>query len=177
MCVLTHLYVWHDSFVGATWLIRMWDMTHSTKHSRWPRFTLMCVIWLVYLCAMTHSDRQQNSSGGNDSHWYVCHASLICVLWLVYLCAMTHSDRQQNSSGGNDSHFPLHDPFWNHPRHLFDHRISQFRASGSPNMSRQGVCLCWVSLLLCVRHFCYPRVYVCIYICITHTCMYIYVYI
>ena len=53
MCDMTHLYVWHDSFICVTWLIHMCDMTHS------------CVPWLIHMCDMTHS--------------CVCHDSFQCV--------------------------------------------------------------------------------------------------
>ena len=29
MCDITHLHVWHESFICVTWLIRMYDMAHS----------------------------------------------------------------------------------------------------------------------------------------------------
>jgi len=37
---------------------------------------LICVTWLIDMCAMTH--------------WYVWHDSLICVTWLIDMCDMTH---------------------------------------------------------------------------------------
>jgi len=43
-----HFYVWHDSF--------------------------LCVPWLIFMCAMTHS--------------CVCHDSFLCVPWLIPMCAM-----------------------------------------------------------------------------------------
>ena len=70
---MTHLYVWHDSFVCVTWLIRMCDMTHSYV---WHD-SFICVTWLIRMCDMTHS--------------YVWHDSFIRVTWLIRMCDMTHS--------------------------------------------------------------------------------------
>jgi len=36
----------------------------------------MCVTWLIYVCAMTHS--------------YVWHDSFICVTWLIHMCYMSN---------------------------------------------------------------------------------------
>ena len=47
-------------------------MTHSyVRHD-----SLICVPWLIHMCAMTHS--------------YVCHDSFICVTWLIHMWDMTH---------------------------------------------------------------------------------------
>jgi len=40
-CDRTHLYVWHDGFTCATWLVHMCDMTHSYA---WHD-SFMCVSW------------------------------------------------------------------------------------------------------------------------------------
>ena len=51
MCVMTHSYVWHDSFICVTWLIHTCDMTHSyVCHD-----SFICVPWLIHMCEMTHS--------------------------------------------------------------------------------------------------------------------------
>jgi len=65
--------VWHDLFVCVTWLIHMWDMTHSYV---W-RDSFICVTRLIHMCDATHS--------------YVWHDSFICVTWLIQMCDMTHS--------------------------------------------------------------------------------------
>jgi len=66
---MTHSYAWHDSFIRATWLIQMRDMTYS--HS------IICVTCLIHMYGMTHS--------------YVCHDSFICVTWLIHMCTMNHA--------------------------------------------------------------------------------------
>jgi len=64
---MTHWYVWYDSLVCVIWLIGMCDMTHSPSHSCacHDSFTL-----LIYVCVMTHA-----------------HDLLICVTWHIH---MTH---------------------------------------------------------------------------------------
>ena len=106
-CALTHLYVWHDSFICAAWLIHTCDMTllyslvlgsYTQTHKRESSFnslildeihmreltylhvwleSYICVTWLIRMCDMTHS--------------YVWHDSFICVTWLIHMCDMTHS--------------------------------------------------------------------------------------
>ena len=56
---MTHQYLWHDSLVGVTWLIRTCDMTH------------LYVIWFLCICDMTHS--------------YVWHDAPAYVTWLIHV--------------------------------------------------------------------------------------------
>jgi len=89
ICAMTHsyvpwlLYMCHDSYICA--------MTHSYVPRRIQRGhsyvcdyafiravyvcydSFICVLWLIHMCAMTHS--------------YVCYDSFICVLWLIHMCA------------------------------------------------------------------------------------------
>jgi len=93
-----------ESFICATWLIRMWDLTHSyVRHGSfievsadapYLRLLLSCLAWLTcvsrdpFICAtwpickfdMTHS--------------YVRRDSLMCATWLIawlwHVWAMTH---------------------------------------------------------------------------------------
>jgi len=61
------------SFTCETWLIHMWDMTHSyVRHD-----SFICATWLIHMCDMTHS--------------YVRHDSFICATWLIYMSDTTHS--------------------------------------------------------------------------------------
>jgi len=66
-------YVWHDYFICLTWFFRMCDMTLTYV---W-RDSFICVTCLFHMCDMPHS--------------YVWHDSFIYVTWLIYVCDMTHS--------------------------------------------------------------------------------------
>jgi len=68
ICDMTHLCVWHDSFIYVTWLIFICDLTHLYM---WHDSSI-CVTWLIYICDMTHL--------------YMWHDSSICVTWLIYIC-------------------------------------------------------------------------------------------
>jgi len=94
MCDMTHLYVWddaysyvwHDSFIWATWLLHMCDMTPS--YGRHDSF--ICVTWLVHLCAMTHSYVCHDSFMWFDE--LIFHHSFMCSYERrIHMCAMTHS--------------------------------------------------------------------------------------
>jgi len=82
-CDVTHSYVWCDSFMCVTWLIRMCDMTqlwhnhkiwYNCKTSLWVRDSFMWVrdafirvTWLIRMCDTTHS--------------CVWHDSFVCAMW------------------------------------------------------------------------------------------------
>jgi len=77
----------HDSFICATWLIHMCNMTHS-----YVRQTHSCVRHDSFICAipmmtpmMTHSYVR------HDSFICVRHDSFICAIWLIHMCDMTYS--------------------------------------------------------------------------------------
>ena len=73
VCDMSHSYVWHDSFICASWLVYMCNMTRSyVRHD-----SFICAAWLIRMCDMTHS--------------YVRHDSFICATWLISMCDMTHS--------------------------------------------------------------------------------------
>jgi len=99
--VMSHSYVWHDSFICVTWLIHMthsapchshdsficatWliHMTHSAPCHSYNLF--ICVTWLITMCDMTHP------YVWHDSFICVRHDSFICATWLIHMCDMTHS--------------------------------------------------------------------------------------
>ena len=65
---------WHNSFICVTWLIHVYEMTHSyvTWHAdRWYQLR-----WRIPLRSMTHS--------------YVWHDACIRDTWLIHMCEMTH---------------------------------------------------------------------------------------
>ena len=110
MCDMTHSYVWHNSFICVTWLIRRqlarselcrsyertvrqtW-MSHVTIHSYTSSTWFICmthawhdsligVTWLIHTCDMTHP----------RSRWQIArHDSFVIVIWLNHMCDMTQS--------------------------------------------------------------------------------------
>jgi len=64
-CDMTCSYMRHDSFIHATWLVHMHDMTRSYD-------SFICVTWLLHMtmCNMT----------------YMRHDSFTCTTWLVHTC-------------------------------------------------------------------------------------------
>ena len=77
VCAMTHRYVtwlidvWHDLFICETWLIHVWDVTHScVRHDSW-----ICDRNLI--CDMTHS-------------YVTCVTSLDSAYVLIHMRDMTH---------------------------------------------------------------------------------------
>jgi len=84
MCDVTHSYVWHDSFICVTWLIRMCDATHS------------------YICDTTHVTQTSchthervtshiKRSHGTGLNNHVTHMNESCH---TYEWVMTYQNRQ-----------------------------------------------------------------------------------
>jgi hypothetical protein len=71
LCLCRSSPLWHDSFICATWLIHMCDMTHS--HLRHDSF--VCVTWLIHMCDI--------------SRWSYWHDSFLRVTWLFHTRDMT----------------------------------------------------------------------------------------
>ena len=67
-----HSYVWHDSFVRVTWLIRMYIVTYSYE---WLD-SFVRVTWLIHMCDMTQIPL-----------WFQHDAAF----WFIRTCAMTPS--------------------------------------------------------------------------------------
>ena len=102
VCNWTHSYVWHDSFISDTWLIRMCDMTHSyVRHDSFVcvawliTMTHLHVPWLIYVlthmcydsfitCAVTHSYVLWLIHMCHDACVHVCHDSN--MPWLIQMC-------------------------------------------------------------------------------------------
>jgi len=105
MCTMTHSFVWNN--LSCVRLIYMCDMTHSCVNRKRPArrspkrhehledlhlyeyhdsficmTRIICAIWLIYMCDMTHSCML--------THSYAWHNSFTCVTWLIYMCGMTH---------------------------------------------------------------------------------------
>ena len=70
---MTHLFVWHGSFVCVTWLRHSCDMTHSfTGGGLWRR------------------GRCGDGVAFERTHASVWHDSFMLVTWLIHTCDMTH---------------------------------------------------------------------------------------
>ena len=109
---MTHSYVWHDSFVCVTWLIRMCDVTHSyVRHD-----SFVCVTWLIRMCDMNDFYTRHKREGtvirlaaqqNRDPFSYMaCHDSFVRVTLLMHplvrlqfvaLCAVTDSHMRHDS--------------------------------------------------------------------------------
>ena len=80
ICVMSHAYVWHDSFIFVSCLMHMCDMTHSYE---------------MHFC--NGSDHVNgfpyapNRAMLDMTHSYVEHDPSMCVTWLIHMCDMTHS--------------------------------------------------------------------------------------
>jgi len=90
ICISTHPYLWHDSFVCVTWLICMCDMTHPyVWHDSFVGEVRggadgLCGTCLTHMCDVPH--------------FYVCHNSFVCMAWLIRICYMNHSFVSHDSS-------------------------------------------------------------------------------
>jgi len=95
-----------DSFICVTWLIHMYDMTHSCSwHDSFMCVTgrIHCVTWLIYMCAMTHSyvtwlihiwyDPFTCDTTHSHVTWLIhtWHEPVIYVPPLIHTCDVTHS--------------------------------------------------------------------------------------
>jgi len=72
VCDVTHLYIWHDSWMYVTWLIYIYDMTHGCM---W-RDSFIYMTWLLDVCDVTHL--------------YIWHDALMHVRRLIHMCHLTH---------------------------------------------------------------------------------------
>jgi len=104
MYLLYHFAVFALASVLVTWLIHMWNMTHShvcndpfvcvtrTIHMRDTTYSyawngsFIGVTWLLHMCDMTHA--------------YAWHDAFIRVNWLIHTCDMTHSYAWHDSLHG-----------------------------------------------------------------------------
>ena len=90
MCDVTS-YVTPDSFICATWLIHMCDATHSYVHHN----LLICASWLLHMCNVTRHESFICVTClihmCDMTHSYVWHDSFICATWLIHICDMTPS--------------------------------------------------------------------------------------
>jgi len=84
MCEMTHIYVWHDSFICVTWLL---DIARTAHLCVW-RDSIMCAwynsTWLVHMC-VTWPNHMCDMT-----HLYVWHDLFMCVTRHIHKCDTTH---------------------------------------------------------------------------------------
>ena len=99
----------HDSFMCATWLIHVSDMTHSCERHD----SFMCATWLIHECDISQGRELVFKSLWVMSHIWMSHVthvivsdmtqsrvrhdSFMCATWLIYVCDMTHSCKRHDS--------------------------------------------------------------------------------
>ena len=78
MCDVNHSYVWHDSLIYVTWLIRMWDMTHS-----------VCVTWMIdnIECTLFQSFITLRES------FIICNT----IMWIIFRESLQHTATHCNT--------------------------------------------------------------------------------
>ena len=87
---VTVWYARHDSFIRATWLIHMCDVTHSyVRHD-----SFICATWLIHTCDMTHS--HVSFSYANLTCMYAWHDSFICESWFLHIWDVAFSHARQH---------------------------------------------------------------------------------
>jgi len=101
MCVVNNLHVWHDrvtrtsvwrsvrgymwcaSFILATWLIHMCDVTHSYV---WHD-SFICMTWLIYMCDMIWSHAQVFEDLCVECVWGAFCRFVVCMFTAcMYIC-------------------------------------------------------------------------------------------
>jgi len=104
--VMTHFCLWHDSYLRATWLIPICDMTHVTHvqvealcRVSMCNDSFLCVTWLISASDMTHfyvwHDFFFHACSGGGSMWSVrvkLRAKSRCIWqrWVTSQTWMSH---------------------------------------------------------------------------------------
>jgi len=118
ICDMTHWYVWRDSLVCVTWLVRVLMLRESLDSPGFYQEIQVCMTsvcvkwlmsyvwqdsWLICMCGMTHMDvchdsckyscyvRRSTPLVLTRKFRYVWHDSLVCATWLIGMCAMTRA--------------------------------------------------------------------------------------
>ena len=84
VCVNESVSVWHESFICATWLIRVCNMTHlnsSMTHSYVQHDSYTCVRVRIH----------HFSSPFTCAFFFERYGSFMCVTWLIHMSNITHS--------------------------------------------------------------------------------------
>jgi len=86
ICDLAHSYVWRESFLRATRLIHMCDMSHSYV-------TWLVHVWYDWFVHMEYQWHNVAPLRGICVTWiiHVRTVAIIYVTWVVFTCGTTHS--------------------------------------------------------------------------------------
>ena len=92
MCDMTHSYVRHGSFVCATWLIHMCDISMRVIWLIFRRDTYICMMvppsemfqWHVWHDSFRYATRLKHMC--ELTHTREWHDSCTCVTWLMHMC-------------------------------------------------------------------------------------------
>ena len=145
-CDMTHLCVWHDSFVCETWLVHAQDLrvtSCTTKHAIAcvTHDSFMRVTWLLRVCDMAPS-----------CEW---HDSFVCVTWLLHVW---HDDNLYTVACERHSRCAFHTYTWD-TSHTRQSHVMRMQA----DQTRAFVCV-WRDSFMCVTWL--------IHVCdVTHSCV------
>ena len=83
---MTDSYMGHETFIYGTWLIHIWDMTHtSVWHDSLPMIeygpAIICGTWLIHLCGTNLSSVRHGLVTIIESK----SAKVLCVTLLIYV--------------------------------------------------------------------------------------------
>jgi len=98
---MIHSYAWCDLFISVTWLICTCHYVIRTtlhirdifrNHSFHPRPLCIYVIWLIYICNVTHLYAWHDSFIHNMTNKCVLCTVVpsALVTWLIHICNVTH---------------------------------------------------------------------------------------
>jgi len=105
MCAMPHSYMWNDWFICGALLIHLWYWPLRLKYCRWAIFSVdssICVLWLIYMCEMTHSYAEHYSFTCDirgDRYICVgqCFFSHPYVRYDSFMCEITDSYAEHHS--------------------------------------------------------------------------------
>jgi len=141
MCVMTHSYVCHDSFICVSWLIHMCVMTHSyVCHD-----SFIFVSWLIHMCVLVCL-----AAAWCMCMWYTC--VFVCVREWELDCHSWHTCNSCNT----------HTHTLTRTNYTYLHTHTQLHI----RWIRVRVCVC-VCVCVCVRNCTHIRVIcVCVRVCV-----------